>query len=243
MYQPSTAMQFCYTAQSDQWSIIAQGTLMLYGATLTLGGRSARALQSANGTRTYYGADGTVNTVAITGVSADAFGAVNYTTYNQLLYATAPYTDAAGLLFALAASPVALTPSGPITGDPVVNVALLPNGSVAEVVVEAAVGAANRTVVVLVLGAAAGSCAVNTFGAGGGGGGGGGGLSRGAIAGIVIGSVVGALLLVAVVAAVLVTASRSSKPAATPSSPQPTGTYDPQRDDSSKATGRVVELA
>ena len=99
VYQLSSTMRFCYTAQSAQWSLIAQGTLMLYGATLTVGGRTAFALQSANGTRTYTSADGTVNSVAITGVSADSFGAVNYTSYNQLLYTNTPYVDAAGLLF------------------------------------------------------------------------------------------------------------------------------------------------
>ena len=153
-YQPSTAMQFCYTAQSDQWSLIAQGTLMLYGATITMGGRTALALQSANGTRTYSSADGAVNTVSITGVSADSFGAVNYTTYNQLLYTTAPYVDAAGLLFTLASSPVALNPSGPITGDPVINLMTLPNGTVVEQVQEAKAGSVNQVVVTLVLGTA-----------------------------------------------------------------------------------------
>ena len=69
--QPSTAVSFCYTAQSAQWSLIAQGTLMVYGANITAAGRTALALQSANGTRTYYSANGTVNTVAITGVSAE----------------------------------------------------------------------------------------------------------------------------------------------------------------------------
>ena len=236
---PSTSVQFCYTAQSAQWSIIAQGTLMLYGATITVAGRTARALQSANGSRTYYSADGTVNTVAITGVSADAFGAVNYTTYNQLLYTATPYVDPAGLLLTLATTPTALTPAGPITGDPVINVMALANGSLVEQVVEARVGAANRTVVVLVLGGAAGSCAVNTFGAGGGGGGGGG-LSDGAIAGIVIGSVVGAVLLVALLACIIVTATRSTKSAAPPASPQPVGTYNHQQDVSSKANGTAI---
>ena len=240
---PSTSIQFCYTAQSAQWSIIAQGTLMLYGATITVGQRIAHALQSANGTRTYYGADGTVNTVAITGASADAFGAVNYTTYNQLLYTTAPYVDSAGLLLTLASSPLALTPGGPISGDPVVNLMALANGSLVEQAVEAGVGAANRTVIMLVLGSAAASCSVGTFGAGGGGGGGSG-LSHGAIAGIVIGSVVGAVLLAALAVFIIGTATRSNKPAAAsavPASPQPASSYNHQRDVSSKATG--VELA
>ena len=250
LYQPSTSVQFCYTAQGDQWSLIAQGTLVQYGAVITFGGRAALALQSANGSRTYYSANGTVNTVAITGVSADSFGAVNYTTYNQLLYTSTPYVDAAGLLLTLASSPAALTPSGPITGDPVVNLMLLADGSVVEQVEEASAGSANRTVVTLLLGSAASSCSVNTFGAGGGGGGGGGGLSHGAIAGIVVGSVVGGALLIGIVACavaayVLAAANRASKPTAlTPSSPQhPAATYDQQRDTSSKANGKGVELA
>ena len=265
--QPSTSMQFCYTAQSAQWSLIAQGTVMLYGAPISVGGRSALALQSANGIRTYYSASGIVNTVAITGVSADAFGAVNYT-YNQLLYSSAPYVDAAGLLFTLAPSPVALTPSGPVSGDPVVNVVLLGDGSVAEQVEEAVRGSVNRTTVSLVLGQAASSCSVNTFGQSGGSssssgaggsnggsssssgvivsgnGGGGSGLSHGAIAGIVVGSVVGAVLLATIVGFILLAASRSRKPANPPSTPQASGNYSQQQlETSSKAHANGLEMA
>ena len=241
VFQPSTTMQFCYTAQSDQWSLIAQGTLMLYGATITVGGRTALALQSASGSRTFSTANGTVNTVAITGVSADSFGAVNYTTYNQLLYTSTPYVDAAGLLFTLASSPVALTPAGPITGDPVVNLMLLSNGSVVEQMEEANAGSVNQTLVTLLLGPSASSCTVRSF-VGGGGGDGGSGLSHGAIAGIVVGSVVGAVLLAVIVALLVAATLRSRKPAGPPSSPQPTGTYDHQRD-TSATNGTAVEMA
>ena len=251
-YQPSSSMNFCYTAQSSQWSLIAQGTLMLYGATISLDGRTARALQSANGTRTYYGADGSANTVTIAGVSADSFGAVNYT-YSQLLYTSAPYVDAAGLLFALASSPVALTPYGPITGDPVVNLVLLPNGSVVEQVQEARAGTVNQTLVTLLLGPSASSCTVGTVGTGSGnnnsgGGGGGGGLSHGAIAGIVIGSVVGGVLLIVIVGCFIANfflkaAKSSSEPAASPVSFPPAGSYDHQRDTPSMTNGTGVEIA
>ena len=190
-YQPSISVPFCYTAQTSGGSLMAVGTLMLYSASIAVGGRSALAVQSANGTRTFQAGDGALNVVAIEGVSADQFPSVVYVSYNQLVYGSAPFVDTAGLLLQLAAAPAPLTPDGAIAGDAVVHLLQLSNGSIVEQW-ETAGAQLSAVPVTLTVGSAAVSCAQPSLPSSGGGSSG---LSGGKIAGAVVGSVVGAFLL------------------------------------------------
>ena len=222
----SYSLSFCYTSHTSAEQLMASGTLWLYGAALSVGGRSANALQSASGVRLYQNSAGVVNRVAITGVSADSFGAVEFA-YNQLLYASAPLLDASGLLFTLAPGAVT-SAAAALTGDAVVSLAWL-NGTV----VESAQTAAGVQLVAVAFSVSAQplSCSLLGFG------GGGSSLSGGAIAGVVIGSVVGAALLLVAVLLLLRCAAGADGSA---KREQPTSpaigrpSYEAQRDASSK---------
>ena len=243
----SYQLHFCYTQQSASDSLVASGTLWLYGAPMLVNGRSASAIQSASGTRRYQSSSGggVDSVVPITGVSADAFGAVNFT-YNQLLYLTAPLVDAQGLLFTL--GPGALTSAGALVGDPVVNVALADGQVVERALAGGGGGVAGSALSVAVsfsVSTASVSCSVADSG------GGGSSLSGGAIAGAVLGSVLGALLLLASALCALRLCHRkggggpASPTARTPSS---SSSFERQRDpdaDSSQtsAASSAVQLA
>jgi hypothetical protein len=185
----------------------------------------------------YQTSSGVVNSVAITGVSADAFGTANFT-YDLLVFTAQPYLDSRGLLLSLA--PGALTRGGVgISGDQVAHVALGVNGSVIEEVMGPS--GVVSVAVSFAVSATAMACSVPGFE-------GSSGLSSGAIAGIVIGSVVGALLLLAL----LLLAVRSSSLAGRRSSTATTSSSDPskgaaayalQRDASQSNRSSTVQLA
>jgi hypothetical protein len=234
---PSQPLYFCYTAQSSSDSLTANGTLWLYAMNLTVDGRTTRAVQSATGSRVYQSSSGLSSTVTITGVSADAFGAANFS-YDLLLFSSPPFLDSRGLLLTLTSG--ALVSGGAaITGEQLVHVALAADGSV----VEEAIGVRGVVAVPVnfTVSASPLSCSVTT----GGGSSGGGGLSNGAIAGIVIGSVVGLALLVTL--ALLAIAARNRPPrSATVGSPVDTkasSSYEMQRQESLSTTSSAVQLA
>ena len=237
---PSQPLYFCYTAQSSSESLTVNGTLWLYGTPLTVNGRAASAVQSATGNRLYQSSSGLSSAVAITGVSADAFGAANFS-YDLLLFSSPPFLDSRGLLLRMAPGAV-LSGGGAITGQQVLHVATAADGSV----VEEAMG--QRGLVALPVNFTVSTsplqCSVPT-GGGGGGGSGGSGLSKGAISGIVIGSVLGAVLLLAL--ALLVRAAlnrpRQSATAGSPSGTKAASAYEIQRQESLSTASSTAQLA
>ena len=107
-------------SSSVNFTTLVSGSLTTLSTPLTYNNRSAYNVTSMTGTRVYSDTAGRQSSSPITGVYSLAQGAeANFSAVDQLLYPTWPFLDSRGLLYTF--SGTAQTPSGPVSGDPVVR--------------------------------------------------------------------------------------------------------------------------
>ena len=113
---------FCYFMSgvtNKGWSIGVSGQINVYTNPLTVGGRTAYAIHSISGTRTYQDGLGRNSTTPIVGLSSDGFAFYSFYYYDQLLFTTFPQLSVNGLLYKI--NQPAYTTGGLVYGDQVFN--------------------------------------------------------------------------------------------------------------------------
>ena len=116
----STTWSYCYyivgTANSVSYTTAVSGSIITSSTPVTVNGRSAYNVTGITGTRTYNDAAGRSSVTTISGVAPTNS---NFTTPDQVVYATWPSIDDLGLLYTFTGT--AQTPYGPVSGSPVIR--------------------------------------------------------------------------------------------------------------------------
>ena len=121
----STTWSYCYYILGYKagvtYTTSVSGSITTLPTSLTINNRTAYNVTGMSGTRVYSDSAGRSSSTAITGVYNLTSSGVqaNFSSVDQLLYATWPYLDQDGLLYTF--SGTAQTPYGAVSGSPVVQ--------------------------------------------------------------------------------------------------------------------------